>query len=65
MKKHLPLFLAAVSAACAAASSHLPRRRDPEDNKQTFWCIRADVVRKLDRGGPERLCGFYGLILAS
>jgi hypothetical protein len=23
-------------------------------NKQTFWCIRADVVRKLDRGEPER-----------
>ena len=22
-------------------------------NKQTFWCIRADVVRKLDRGEPE------------
>ena len=22
-------------------------------NKQTFWCIRADVVRKLDRGKPE------------
>jgi hypothetical protein len=21
--------------------------------KQTFWCIRADVVRKLDRGDPE------------
>jgi len=21
--------------------------------KQTFWCIRADVVRKLDRGEPE------------
>ena len=23
-------------------------------NKQTFWCIRADVVRKLDRGEPNR-----------
>ena len=23
-------------------------------NKQTFWCIRADVVRKLDRGERER-----------
>lgn len=22
-------------------------------SKQTFWCIRADVVRKLDRGEPE------------
>ncbi len=22
-------------------------------NKQTFWCIRADVVRKLGRGEPE------------
>lgn len=22
-------------------------------NKQTFWCIGADVVRKLDRGEPE------------
>jgi single stranded DNA-binding protein len=22
-------------------------------NKQTFWCIRADLVRKLDRGEPE------------
>jgi single-stranded DNA-binding protein len=22
-------------------------------NKQTFWCIRADVVGKLDRGEPE------------
>ena len=22
-------------------------------NKQTFWCIRADVVRELDRGEPE------------
>ena len=22
-------------------------------NKQMFWCIRADVVRKLDRGEPE------------
>jgi len=22
-------------------------------NKQTFWCIRADGVRKLDRGEPE------------
>jgi single-strand DNA-binding protein len=22
-------------------------------NKQTLWCIRADVVRKLDRGEPE------------
>jgi hypothetical protein len=22
-------------------------------NKQTFWCIRADVVRKLDHGEPE------------
>ena len=22
-------------------------------NKQTFWCIRADVVRRLDRGEPE------------
>ena len=22
-------------------------------NKQTFWCIRADVVRKLDGGEPE------------
>ena len=22
-------------------------------NKQTFWCIRADAVRKLDRGEPE------------
>jgi single-stranded DNA-binding protein len=22
-------------------------------NKQTFWCIHADVVRKLDRGEPE------------
>jgi len=21
--------------------------------KQTFWCIRADVVRKLDRGEPD------------
>ncbi len=24
-----------------------------KSNKQTFWCIRADVVRKLDRGEPE------------
>jgi len=24
-----------------------------ETNKQTFWCIRADVVCKLDRGEPE------------
>jgi single-stranded DNA-binding protein len=23
-----------------------------ESNKQTFWCIRADVVRKLDRAEP-------------
>ena len=24
-----------------------------KNNKQAFWCIRADVVRKLDRGEPE------------
>ena len=27
--------------------------RKAKTNKQTFWCIRADVVRKLDRGEPE------------
>ena len=27
--------------------------KKPKTNKQTFWCIRADVVRKLDRGEPE------------
>jgi len=25
-----------------------------KNDKQTFWCIRADVVRKLDRGEPEK-----------
>jgi len=29
------------------------QRQESQDNKQTFWCIRADVVRKLDRGEPE------------
>jgi len=29
------------------------RLRSAQTNKQTFWCIRADVVRKLDRGEPE------------
>ncbi len=29
------------------------KRKKAKTNKQTFWCIRADVVRKLDRGEPE------------
>jgi hypothetical protein len=29
------------------------KSKKAKTNKQTFWCIRADVVRKLDRGEPE------------
>lgn len=29
------------------------RSRKSKREKQTFWCIRADVVRRLDRGEPE------------
>ncbi len=29
------------------------KAKKAKTNKQTFWCIRADVVRKLDRGEPE------------
>jgi hypothetical protein len=29
------------------------KAKKAKTNKQTLWCIRADIVRKLDRGEPE------------
>jgi single-stranded DNA-binding protein len=38
------------------------RGKKAKTNKQTFWCIRADVVRKLDRGARELGFGAAGLL---
>ena len=39
-----------VSSTCERANGN---GKKAKTNKQTFWCIRADVVLKLDRGEPE------------
>jgi len=48
----------ALCSSRAASSARLTnaangKGKKAKTNKQTFWCIRADVVRKLDRGEPE------------
>jgi hypothetical protein len=48
--EHLPFEGGLVSTTYQRGNG---KGKKAKTNKQTFWCIRADVVRKLDRGEPE------------
>jgi hypothetical protein len=41
------------SLISTAYEREVGKGKKAKTTKQTFWCIRADVVRKLDRGEPE------------
>jgi len=41
------------SLISTAYEREVGKGKKAKTTKQTFWCIRADLVRKLDRGEPE------------
>ena len=43
------------SLISTAYEREVGKGKKAKTTKQTFWCIRADVVRKLDRGEPETI----------